>query len=267
VNSYGTNGLCTPAEGYMDNCTAVLTCSTSQGLYCDFSYYGGANTTGVCLCNSSWSYWDGLICSSKLSIGGACTSNTYCIAADGLICSNYTQSFGTCDCDKYHYWNGTCMTKLWYNISCTSSYVCDDNRGLQCQGLGTSMFEKCDCYNISYIWDSLYITQSDTCILKKTYGQSICHGDLECQDFNYLICNNGTCGCSYINYWDGTRCQVKRNYTDPCNYTYECRDFNPVDLICRLGSSVPPEYQCLCNSTAYWDSCLQACVTSKLVRI
>jgi hypothetical protein len=263
----GGAGYCTPAATYLQNCTIALQCSASQNLYCDYSFYGGANTSGICLCNSSWSYWDGITCASKLSIGGECSSNTQCIAADGLFCSNYTQSLGTCDCDKNNFWNNTCSTKLWYNESCSSSYYCDDNRGLQCQGLGGIMFEKCDCYNTSFIWDSLYIARSYTCILKLGNNVTTCYGNLECQDFNYLICNNGTCGCNYTDYWDGSRCQPKRNYTDPCNGTYECRDYSPVDLICIFGTTVPPVLQCLCNATSYWEQCVQACIVSKKVMI
>jgi hypothetical protein len=260
-------GACVSAAGYLQNCSSIIQCSSSQNLYCDFSYYIGTNTTGICLCNSSWTIWDGSTCTSKLSIGGACINNTYCMSSEGLFCSNYTQSVGTCDCDKNNFWNYTCTAKQWYNTTCSSSYVCDDNRGLQCQGLGGTMFEKCDCYNTTYIWDSLYINRTDTCIPKLSNSQSPCYGNLECQDYNYLVCNNGICGCSYIDYWDGSRCQVKRNYTDPCDNTTECRDFNPVDLICRLGSTNPAVLQCLCNITSYWDDCLQACVTTKEVRI
>ncbi|CAM4949592.1 unnamed protein product [Rotaria socialis] len=261
----GITGYCTAAEGYMDNCTASLTCSSSQSLYCDFTYYGNVSASGKCLCNSSWSYWDGTTCASKLSIGGECSSNINCISSLGLFCSNYTQSMGTCDCDSSHYWNGTCSLKLWYNVSCTSSYVCDDNRGLQCQGLGGIMFQKCDCYNTSYIWDSLYITRQDKCMLKLGYNQSTCHGNLECQDYNYLVCNGTKCACLYTAYWDGTVCQPKRNYTDPCSFTYQCRDFGPVNLICIMGTTVPPVLQCLCNATSFWDDCQQACVVSKKI--
>jgi hypothetical protein len=268
INSGGVMGYCVPAAGYLDNCSNSILCSSAQNLYCDYSYYGGLNITGVCLCNSSWLYWDGMTCTSKLSIGGACSSNIQCIAVEGLFCSNYTQSLGTCDCDQYHFWNDTCIVKQWYNTSCTSTYVCDDNRGLQCQGLGGSMFEKCDCYNASYIWDSLYVTnRSYTCILKLSDSESPCFGNLECQDFNYLQCNNGTCGCNYVDYWDGARCQPKRNYTDPCANTTQCRDFSPVNLICRLPLTGPQILECLCSITSFWDVCLQACIVSKQVRL
>ncbi|CAF1137521.1 unnamed protein product [Rotaria sordida] len=264
INSNGVMGYCKSAAGYMENCTASLVCSSSQNLFCNLSYYGGANTSGICQCNSSWSYWDGTTCTTKLSIGGECSSNIHCIEAHGLFCSNYTQSIGTCDCDKDHFWNNTCISKQWYNTTCPSSYVCDDNRGLQCQGLGGSMFQKCDCYNTTYIWDSLYVTnRSYTCIPKLTNGQSPCFGDLECEDFNYLKCNNGTCGCYYTDYWDGSRCQPKRNYADPCSNTYQCRDFSPVNLICRYGTTSPVALQCLCNTTSYWEECVQACLISK----
>jgi hypothetical protein len=252
----------------LENCTASLECSTSENLYCDYGYYGGANTTGICLCNTSWQFWDGSVCATKLTIGGECTSNTECNSANGLFCSNYTQSVGTCDCDKNHFWNTTCIIKQWFNTSCTSGYVCDDNRGLLCQSTGGALFQKCDCYNTSFIWNSLYVANgSNMCVLKLGNGQSVCYGDLDCQDFNYLYCYNNTCRCSYDAYWDGTRCQPKRNYTDPCDNTTECRDFAPVDLICRAGPSASGALQCLCNITSYWEACLQACTTSKKVRI
>ncbi|UJR31360.1 hypothetical protein I4U23_018854 [Adineta vaga] len=258
--------LCAPGKNYDSTIVSngVTGVFTSQNLYCDFSYYGGANTTGICLCNNSWSYWDGLICTRKLSVGGECSNNTQCISSDGLFCSNYSQSIGTCDCDKNHYWNNTCVQKKWFNESCSTSYICDDNRGLQCQGTGGALFEKCDCYNISFIWDSLYVTnRSQTCIKKLTNDQSTCYGDLECEDFNYLVCTNGTCKCEYIDYWDGSRCQAKRNYTNPCDNTTQCRDFSPVDLICRPGPTASNALQCLCSLTSYWEDCLQACVVSK----
>jgi hypothetical protein len=268
VVGVGVNGSCISAYGYLHSCTNSTQCSASQNLYCDLSFYGGANTSGICTCNSSWSFWDGLTCTSKLSIGGECTSNTECISSAGLFCSNYTQSAGTCDCDQYHFWNYTCITKQWYNTTCSSSYVCDDNRGLQCQGLGGALFEKCDCFNVTFIWDSLYDTnRSHTCIPKLSYGNTTCYGNLECQDYNYLYCFNGTCGCNYTDYWDGSRCQAKRNYTDLCAGTYQCRDFSPVNLTCRLGTTATPVLQCLCNITSFWDACLQACVTSKEVKV
>ena len=254
------SGYCLPAAGYHESCSSSFLCSASQNLYCDI---GGTN---LCQCNDSWSYWDGLQCTRKLSIGGKCTDNTACISADGLFCSNYTLSTGQCDCDKNHYWNNTCIIKELYNESCSSSYVCDDNRGLQCQGLGGSMFQKCDCYNTTYIWDSLYTIRSKTCIPKLTNGGTTCYGDLECEDFNYLKCNSGICGCSSIDYWDGSRCQTKKNYTIACNNTYECRDFSPVNLICTFVLTSPPGYRCDCNATSNWDQCLQQCVTSKKVR-
>jgi hypothetical protein len=240
----------------------------SESLYCDYAFYGGANTSGICLCNTSWSYWDGIECASKLSIGGKCSNNTQCIGSEGLFCSNYTQSLGQCDCDKNNFWNSTCITKQYYNTSCTSSYVCDDNRGLQCQGLGGIMFQKCDCYNSSFIWDSLYIPRQYTCILKLGYNATTCYGNLECQNYNYLVCLNGTstCLCATTDYWDGSRCQPKRNYTDPCNGTYQCRDYSPVDLVCIYGTTVPPALQCLCNATSFWDQCQQACITTKKVK-
>lgn len=264
----GSAGYCVDASGYRENCTAVLTCSTSQSLYCDYTFYG-VSTVGICLCNDSWSYWDGLICSSKLTLGGECSNDTHCISAKGLFCSNYTLTRNQCDCDKNHYWNETCILKQEYNTTCSSTYVCDDNRGLQCQGLGGSMFLKCDCYNTSYIWDSLYTNRNHKCIPKLSMNQTTCYGDLECEDYNYLSCVNGTCKCAYTDYWDGNRCQPKRNYTDPCtgsSTTYECRDFSPVNLICRLGDTVPPAYQCLCNTTSYWELCNQRCVVAKKVR-
>ena len=262
----GGTGYCEPAGTYLDNCTVSAECSTSQGLYCDLTYYSLANLSGVCNCDSSSTYWDGTTCASKLTIGGLCSNNTQCKSSLGLFCSNYTNTLGTCDCDKYYYWNETCTLKIRYNQSCDSNYVCDDNRGLLCQGLGGSFFQKCDCFNNSYIWDSLYVTnQSYTCIAKKTYGQSTCFGDLECEDFNYLKCNNGTCGCDYVDYWDGSRCQAKRNYTEPCATTTQCRDFSPVNLVCRLGTAIPISLQCLCNATSFWEECSQRCVTSKKV--
>lgn len=128
------------------------------------------------------------------------------------------------------------------------------------------MFGKCDCFNNSFIWDSLYTTRAETCIKKLSYGNRTCYGDLECEDFNYLACVNGTCLCSYVDYWDGSRCQPRGNFSEPCNATTPCRDFNPVNLVCRMGATVPPVLQCLCNLTSYWEPCTQICTVSKKVR-
>lgn len=259
------NGLCKPAGSYLDNCSNVAPCSASQNLYCELSYYGGANLTGACLCNSSWSYWDGITCSTKLSIGGHCSNNTQCIASQNLFCSNYSQSIGTCDCDKNSFWNQTCVSKRRYNDSCATAYECDDNRALMCQGSGGALFGKCDCFNTSFIWDSLYVNnRSYTCIPKLTLNGAPCFGDLECEDFNYLICTNGQCRCNISDYWDGARCQLKRTYLDPCATKNQCQDYNPIDLVCRMGPS--SVLQCVCNPTAYWENCTQRCTTSKGVR-
>lgn len=199
VVSASVTGYCTKAASYLENCTVALKCSTSQNLYCNNT----GPTTGICLCNTSTSFWDGTTCASKLTIGGVCTSSSECNSADNLFCSNYTQSLGTCDCDKYNFWNYTCINKQLFNTSCTSSYVCDDNRGLFCQGSGGALFQKCDCFNISYTWDSLYVTnKSKTCVRKLVYNQSTCFGDLDCEDYNYLVCYNGTCKCQYFDYFD-----------------------------------------------------------------
>ncbi|CAF1459617.1 unnamed protein product, partial [Didymodactylos carnosus] len=206
------------------------------------------------------------------TIGGSCQSNNTCIVAStyGLECSGYTTTNQTCDCLSTAYWNTTteqCTVKQLYNTSCATSYVCDESRGLQCQGLGNALYEKCDCYNATYVWDSLYVTKNQTCIVKKTNLQTGCSGDLECQDFNYLVCSTNTstntsvCQCVYTDYWDGSRCQAKLNYTQPCTNTTMCRDFYPVLLQCRSG-------QCLCESLPtyyYWSDCLQNCITAKQV--
>ncbi|CAF0997479.1 unnamed protein product [Adineta steineri] len=264
VDTGGVFGACTAAATYLDNCTSIIKCSASAGLYCDYTHYASTNTTGVCNCNSSTSFWDGLECASKLSIGGECTTSTECNSGDGLFCSNYTQSLGTCDCDKNHFWNYTCIIKQWYNTTCPSSYVCDDNRGLFCQPTGGSFFLKCDCFNSSFIWDSLYVTnRSHICVLKMGYGASTCFGDLECQDQNYLKCFNGTCLCTYDHYYNGILCTPKLNYTDPCQNSTMCRDFAPVNLVCRAGPTASHALQCLCNITSYWSDCLQACIVSK----
>ncbi|UJR24316.1 hypothetical protein I4U23_027283 [Adineta vaga] len=259
----GVTGYCTAAATYYDNCTSVIKCSTSQKLYCDYTTWS-LPSVGRCLCNSSTSFWDGSICADKLTIGGVCTTNTECNSADSLFCSNYTQSIGTCDCDKNHFWNYTCIIKQLFNTSCTSSYVCDDNRGLFCQGTGGALFQKCDCFNISFVWDSLYVTNhSQKCVLKMGHGQSTCFGDLECQDYRYLKCMNGTCLCNYDLYWDGNVCQDKRNWTVGCTNTYECRDFSPVNLVCTETSPGSGMKACLCNDSAYWEKCTQTCLIAK----
>lgn len=92
-----------------------------------------------------------------------------------------------------------------------------------------------------------------------------CNNNIERDDFNCLACINGTCTCPLPYYLDGSQCSLKRNYTEPCNSTDHCRDFNPVNLVCRLGSTIPPALQCLCNLTSFWEPCLQQCTTSKRV--
>ncbi|CAF1277377.1 unnamed protein product [Adineta ricciae] len=261
IISSGVTGYCKPAATYWDNCTSIILCSTSQGLYCDYTIWGSL-IVGQCLCNSSFTFWDGSTCANKLSIGGKCTTTVECSSGDGLFCSNYSQSIGTCDCDKNHFWNYTCIQKQLFNTSCTSSYVCDDNRGLFCQGTGGALFQKCDCFNISYVWDSLYVTNhSKICVLKMGFGQSTCFGDMECQDYRYLKCFNGTCLCNYDMYWDGNVCQDKRNHSVGCTNTYECRDFSPVNLICTTTST--GLQACLCNISSYWEPCTATCLIAK----
>lgn len=256
-------GLCKSAGTYLDNCSSSAPCSTSQNLTCI-----GNNGTGQCLCNTSVSYWDGFTCVTKLTIGGQCSADSQCLASKNLTCSTYNQSYGTCDCNKHYYWNETCMLKLWYNISCGSQYECDDHRGLQCQGGGSpAMQGKCDCYNNSYIWDSLYRTRNRTCVRKLAYNMGPCYGSAECEEFNYLSCDNNTqlCVCNTTDYWSGTSCQPKRNYLEPCNFTYHCKDYAPVNLTCKNTTS--GSFQCVCNGSEFWNNCSQECTVSKAVRI
>lgn len=257
-------GFCVPAVSYNQNCSNSSLCSSADNLYCDYTATGNLSY-GVCACNVSWSFWEGSVCRSQLSIGANCLDNTHCSVADGLICSTYPQSVGTCDCPQDRYWNNGCILKQWYNTSCLSSYVCDDYRGLTCQGLGTAMFQRCDCTHTNLMWDSVYRNRTFSCVPKKSFYQA-CDGDLECQETNYLSCKNGTCNCNYTDYWDGRLCQVKRTFADPCSSTYECKDYAPIYLTCQV---VLPGYwitECLCPTHLYWDHCLQRCVFSKQVQ-
>lgn len=82
----------------------------------------------------------------------------------------------------------------------------------------------------------------------------------------YLACINGTCTCPLPYYLSANQCLPKRMFTDPCNSTFHCQDFNPFNLICRYGSTIPPVLQCLCNVTSYWEPCFQQCARSKRVK-
>ena len=83
----------------------------------------------------------------------------------------------------------------------------------------------------------------------------------------YLACINGTCTCPLPYYLSANQCFPKRMFTDPCMSTFECQDFNPFNLICRFGSTIPPALQCLCNYTSYWQPCFQQCTRAKRVKI
>lgn len=78
---------------------------------------------------------------------------------------------------------------------------------------------------------------------------------------------NKTLICDYISYRNGSQCQPKKNYTDSCSDTYECRDFDSVNLVCRVMPIVPPIFHCLCNSTSFWEPCLDRCITTKKVSV
>lgn len=125
------------------------------------------------------------------------------------------------------------------------------------------MFQRCDCYNNSYIWDSLYVNQSQKCMLKMTRLQGPCYGDLECEDFNYLSCVSGTCQCAPSDYWDGARCQQKRTYLDPCTGSFQCDDTR--SLVCALGPA--NTNQCVCGPSSYWANCTRNCTVAKSVRL
>lgn len=71
------------------------------------------------------------------------------------------------------------------------------------------------------------------------------------------------CSSNYTNYYNGTECVPKRNYLDLCNETFECQDYSPVNLVCRIGSYGFP--QCVCNASYYWENCTGRCFMSKKV--
>lgn len=121
--------------------------------------------------------------------------------------------------------------------------------------------------NGASLCSALEFWNENGCQPKRNYTD-LCNTTDECHDLfpMNLLCQNGTCLCSGTDFWNGVACQPKGNYTDACDTTGDCRDFTPVNLICRNASTIPATLQCLCNSSSFWDSCLQRCITLKTVR-
>lgn len=213
------------------------------------------------------------MCVAKLTIGGLCSSNASCLNSLGLFCSYFNQSASTCDCDQNKFWNNSCLNKYTFNQSCTWHYECNDNVGLQCQGglklaplnssttVGTSIPGYCECHTGS-VWN-FYTNQSQSCIPTLGYNKSTCWDRSHCEPNRSLECRNFTCLCNTTDYWDGNACQPKKDYLYACNYTYECLDGPPKNLVCLMGPA--SVFQCICNSTSFWEPCNQRCATRKKV--
>ncbi|CAF1651266.1 unnamed protein product, partial [Didymodactylos carnosus] len=110
-------------------------------------------------------------------------------------------------------------------------------------------------------WDSWSVNKTFNCVAKVGRGGP-CSSSYECQDYNYLSCISGTCGCTQYQYYDNvSSCEPKLNYSYPCAGTYQCRNWTSgPNLQCIFGGSV---YQCLCLSSQYYDYCLDMCVAVK----
>ena len=241
-----TNSSClTPSASCFDYRSRNNTSYCAPGAIC--SLMEPCNMTGECSTNTS-------VC----VINSCCASRKVCLPLQWIsLCSSLNATRST--------------PKLWYNDTCFTSSYCDESRGLDCDGLGGRFFQRCNCYNNTFIWDAIYtyVNRTFTCVPKKRFNQTGCVGDLECDDAVYLICNNGTCECAHDDYWDGSRCQIKRNYTEPCTNSSECRDFSPVNLVCRNGTTSPSTPSCLCPVAPgvwYWNECLQQCAIAHSVR-
>lgn len=58
-------------------------------------------------------------------------------------------------------------------------------------------------------------TYSGYCTPKISYGTTSfnCTTTYQCQDYNYVTCISGQCTCSIYQYWDGTLCEPRLNYS------------------------------------------------------
>ncbi|CAF1075032.1 unnamed protein product [Brachionus calyciflorus] len=204
-NLYCTNGLCTCVnsnyywsnstsdceyrKSYAESCSSTNECFESYGLYCSKTPSGcNCPTTSVanmCDCTST-KYFDENTkgCVTKLSFGSSCTFNTQCLQTISLVCS----SAGTCACPTTHYFkNSKCNLKGTLGSSCSSSFECDESKGLtRCDS--TTSF-KCQCMLGFYFESSV-----GQCNLAKTYGSS-CASSSYCDSTKKLTCTSAKCSC------------------------------------------------------------------------
>jgi hypothetical protein len=58
-------------------------------------------------------------------------------------------------------------------------------------------------------------TYSAICTPKINYGvpSFTCVSSYQCRDYNYITCISGVCNCNNFQYWDGTMCAPRLNYS------------------------------------------------------
>ena len=172
---YYNNTMCVLGKFYGQTCTSNAMCVPSTaGFVCSSPYVGTTNT--VCRCASGTQYYDTItkLCTSLKSFNVTCRDNSECLgsSAGSMYCGYGIEgSASRCLCTDAYYSNGTtCVSRLIYGTSCTSTIQCNSYLNQTC----LANTNKCGCAS------GLYYNSADATCQQLKYTSDSCVLGIEC---------------------------------------------------------------------------------------
>lgn len=235
---------------YNEHCSRPDECLPSHNLICsnrDFSPSGS-----LCKCKENYYFnKENQTCLEKKLNLIECQSNDECCC--GMICG----LDGKCECINTKWFDPDsryCQPKFYFNSYCTNTDQCMPNTSMICN----QTTNRCSCSYLAY-WNGT------NCETKRTYMNECSKLDSCNFQFQNLKCikyadrneNTNKCLCDdETEYWNGTRCELKRDYGQSCNQSL----FNSLDCLTSQNSMYCLSTSiCGCQSNYYWLSSSKKC--------
>lgn len=182
---YYYNGtMCVNGQLYGQTCTSSSVCvPSSAGFVCSLPYVGASFS--VCRCSYGTQYFDTntRLCTPLKSYNASCRDSSECSGCtSGSIYCGYGEggSIPRCLCTDNYYSNGsTCVPRISFNGTCTSTYQCYTYLNLVC--LNTN---RCGCSS------GLYFNSTYSSCQQLKYSGDPCVLGIECW--------SGTCSSASI---------------------------------------------------------------------
>ncbi|CAF4971436.1 unnamed protein product, partial [Rotaria magnacalcarata] len=162
-NTYGV--YCTPKINYG---VTSFTCVSSSYQCRDYDYV--KCVPGQCTCNSTYEYWDGIMCNTRLNYSYSCNATSMCrnwASVPNLQC--LTPAIKQCLCNSTQYFDycrDSCYTAQGLQAACTYLASCTTDQNYQCEeyNLLSCIASQCNCASVMYWSSSL-----NYCVAKSSY--------------------------------------------------------------------------------------------------